>query len=131
MIRTLQGIGFIAAAGILAVACGSSSSSPSAPSGGTDGPIAQTFTITSAGITPNTATVPQGSRVTFTNNDNKTHAMDSNPHPVHTDCPALNVGQLGPGQSRTSQNLTSVRSCGVHDHLDDTNPLWHATITVQ
>ena len=129
MVRALQGIGFIAAAGMLAVACGGSS--PSSPSGGNDGPIAQTFTITSAGISPKAATVSLGSRVTIVNNDSKTHNMTSDPHPEHTDCPSLNVNDLGPGQSRTSQNLTSVRTCGMHDHSDPDNPLWKTTITVQ
>ena len=129
MIRGLHGIGLIAAIGILAVACGSSS--PSSPTGGNDGPIAQTFTITSAGISPKTATVALGSRVTIVNNDNRTHDMKSDPHPEHSDCPPLNVNELGPGQSRTSQTLMSVRTCGMHDHSDPDNPLWKTSITVQ
>ncbi len=57
--------------------------------------------------------------------------MNSDPHPEHTQCPALNVGVLTAGQSRTSQNLTTARSCGIHDHDDSDNSLWKATITVQ
>ena len=41
-----------------AAACGSDS--PSSPSGGNDGTIAATLTITSSGISPKTATVPVG-----------------------------------------------------------------------
>src|SRR5882762_3602396 len=49
------------------------------PGGGT------TFVITSAGVSPRSLTVPAGTRVTFTNNDTRTHDMESNPHPEHTD----------------------------------------------
>ncbi len=109
--------------------CGSSPSSPSG--GGNDGTIGATLTITSSGISPKTATIPVGSRVTIVNNDSRTHDMNSDPHPEHTNCPALNVGVLVAGQNRTSQNLTTARSCGMHDHNDPDNVLWHATIVVQ
>lgn len=119
----------IAGLAIFAIACGSDS--PSSPSGGNDGTVAATLTITSSGISPKTVTVPLGSRVTIVNNDARAHNMNSDPHPEHTNCPALNVGTLTAGQSRTSQNLTSARSCGMHDHEDASNALWFATITVQ
>ncbi len=123
---------FVFVAGLAAAAASCGSDSPSSPSsGGNDGPIATTLTITSTGITPKTVTVPVGSRVTITNNATGPHNMNSNPHPEHTDCPALNIGIIAPGQSRTSQNLTTPRACGIHDHDDATNTLWQATITVQ
>ena len=120
---------FIVGLSVAAVSCGSDS--PSSPSGGNDGTIAATLTISATGISPKTVTVPIGSRVTIVNNHTSSHDMNSNPHPEHTDCPALNVGVLAAGQSRTSQNLTTARVCGMHDHNDATNPLWQATITVQ
>jgi plastocyanin len=119
----------IAALAMTAAGCGSDS--PSSPSGGNDGTIAATLTITSSGISPKTATIPVGSRVTIVNSDSRTHNMNSDPHPEHTQCPALNVGVLSAGQSRTSQNLTTARTCGMHDHDDPDNSLWKATITVQ
>jgi plastocyanin len=109
---------------------GCGSDSPSSPSGN-DGTIAATLTISASGISPKSATVPVGSRVTIVNNDSRSHNMNSDPHPDHTDCPALNVGVLSPGQSRTSQNLTTARSCGMHDHEDADNAAWKATIIVQ
>jgi hypothetical protein len=57
--------------------------------------------------------------------------MSSNPHPVHTDCPALNVGVLTPGQSRTSNALTSARTCGFHDHDLPTDSRWMGQVTVR
>jgi hypothetical protein len=113
---------------IVAAACGSDS--PSSPSGD-DGTIAATLTITASGISPKAVTVPLGSRVTIVNSSNGSHDMNSDPHPDHTQCPALNVGTLTPGQSRTSQNLTTARTCGMHDHNDPDNAAWKTTITVQ
>jgi plastocyanin len=120
---------FITGIALTATACGSDS--PSSPSGGNDGTIAATLTITASGTSPKTVTVPVGSRVTIVNNDSRSHDMNSDPHPEHTQCPALNVGVLTAGQSRTSQNLTTARACGMHDHLDPDNAAWKATITVQ
>ena len=63
-----------------------------------------------------------GTRVTFVNNDRVPHEMDSDPHPEHTDCPAINdVDFIQPGQSKLTGNLNVVRTCGYHDHEQDTN----------
>jgi plastocyanin len=104
-------------------ACGGDDddSNPTAPSGGgggggTGGTVAATITITATGVSPSTVTVAPGSRVTFVNNDSRPHDMASDPHPAHTDCPGLSVGFLQAGQSGTTQNLNTVRTCGFHDH---------------
>jgi hypothetical protein len=58
--------------------------------------------------------------------------MNSNPHPEHTDCPAINdVGFLSPGQSKQTGNLNAVRSCGFHDHNQDQNTNLQGTIIIQ
>ena len=68
--------------------------------------------------TPKDIIVPLGSQVTFINNDNRQHDMESNPHPEHTECPAIaQAGFLNPGQSRQTGNLTTARICGYHDHI--------------
>ena len=135
---------------IIAAACGGGGSSPTSPSpspapapaptpspapspapspppgGGT------TITITASGVSPRTLTVAVGSRVTFVNNDTRAHDMASNPHPEHTDCTELNsVGFLTPGQSRTSGNLNTARTCGYHDHNRDSDTTLQGTITIQ
>ena len=120
----------IAALAAAAAGCGGDDG-PSSPSGGNDGTVAATLTITASGISPRTVTVPVGSRVTIVNNDTRSHNMNSDPHPEHTQCPALNLGVLTTGQSRTSQNLTSTRICGMHDHDDPDNASWKPTVTVQ
>ncbi len=112
-------------------ACGGGGGTPSGPSGGgtsggggtggggTGGATSSaTITIGSNGVaTPNAVTITQGGRVTFVNNDSRSHDMSSDPHPSHEDCPPLEqVGFLSPGQSKTSGNLNTVRVCGFHDH---------------
>ena len=83
-------------------------------------------------VSPKTLTVTAGTRVTFVNNDTRAHDMNSNPHPEHSDCPAINdVGFLTPGQSRQTGNLNVVRACGFHDHNQDSNTNLQGTITIQ
>jgi len=116
--------GFVAASGLalMIAACGESSGtpgpSPLTPPSTPPGAV-NTLTITIANnvATPKDIIVPIGSQVTFINNDNRSHEMESNPHPEHTDCPPLaQVGFLSPGQTRSSGNLNTARICGYHDH---------------
>ncbi len=113
--------------------CSGGSSTPSSPSGGSGTPTAtDTITITSSGANPRSITISPGTRVTFINNDTRTHEMTSDPHPEHTQCPELNqVGFLQAGQSRTSGNLNTVRTCGFHDHQDPGNSSLTGTIRIQ
>jgi plastocyanin len=120
--------------------CGGSDS-PTAPSdpgtggggggGGGTGVSAATITITASGVSPSSVTIASGNRVTFVNNDTVVHEMASDPHPIHTDCPGLNIGQLGPGQTRDTANLTTRRTCGFHDHINPDTASLKGTITVQ
>ena len=108
------------AAACLAAGCGGSSTGPSSSggnnSGGGGSTNTTTITITASGVSPKDITVAVGSRVTFVNNDSQPHDMNSNPHPEHTDCPALNVGFIAAGAQGISLNLTTARTCGFHDH---------------
>jgi hypothetical protein len=77
-------------------------------------------TITATGVTPRELSVPLGSQVTFVNQDNRSHQMMSDPHPLHTGCVEINaVGTLARGESRTTAPLGSRKSCGFHDNLRD------------
>src|ERR671923_702650 len=121
----------IAATTLAAVAagCKSGNGSPTSPSpgggGGGGGGSTQTTTMTinaNGVLTPNDITVSVGSRVTIINNHNRNHEMNSDPHPEHSDCPAINdVGFLAVGQSKTTGNLNTVRTCGIHDHNEPFN----------
>ena len=94
---------------------------------------ATTITIMASGTTsPKNLTVARGAQVTFVNNDTRARTMSSNPHPAHTDCPELgSIGLLNPGQSRSSANLNTARTCGYHDHTDENNTNVQGTITIQ
>jgi plastocyanin len=122
-------------AAVTAAACGGSSSSGTGPSTGitcSSLPDTRTFLIVNNAVCPTALTVARGAQVTFINNDNRAHEMNSDPHPEHTNCPELNqVGHLEPGQSRQSGNLTVARTCGFHDHLNDQNRSLQGTITIQ
>ena len=117
----LPAIGVALALAALAVACGSDSPTaptpPSPPPSGNPPPSTLTLTITSTGLSAG-GEVAVGGTVTVVNNATSAHEMSSDPHPAHTDCPALNIGTLQPGQQRTSQPLTSARTCGIHDHIN-------------
>jgi plastocyanin len=115
-------------ASALMIACGGSDPATS-PSPGGDG---VTITISSTGVSPRNVTVTPGTQVTFVNNDSRIHQMSSNPHPEHTDCPEINFqGQLAAGEHRQTGNLNDVRTCGFHDHLQNTNSALQGTITIR
>ena len=135
MIKTTAFAAAAFAAVCLAAGCGGSSTGPSSGGGGNTGgggtTNTTTITLTSSGASPRDITVSVGSRVTFINNDSQPHDMDSNPHPEHTDCPALNVGFIAAGQQGVSQNLTTVRTCGFHDHNQPDVQSLKGTIRIQ
>ena len=121
-----------------AVACGGGSdsgappTSPTPPNNPTPPVATTTITITANGVTPQRITVPIGSRVTFVNNDTRTHEMNSDPHPSHGDCPAIDdVGFLAVGQTKLTGNLTVARTCGFHDHNQPTVSSLTGQIIVQ
>ena len=141
MSNTVQWIRYAFAAAIVsaAVACGGGSDTPTTPDppatggGGSGGASdSATITITSAGVvSPSTVTIRQGGRVTFVNSSSRNHEMASDPHPTHEDCPAMEqVGFLASGQSRTSGNFNTVRTCGFHDHNEPSNTGLQGRITI-
>ena len=109
------------------VACGGGSrtpttptspTAPAAPAGNTPSATA-TITIGPDGrVSPTTVSITRGGRVTFINSHNRAHDISSDPHPDHTDCAEMSqVGFLNPGESRTSGNFNTARTCGFHDHI--------------
>lgn len=131
-----------AAAFVFAAACSSGSDSgnggnPGGPSGGGGGgggggTTGTTITITNSGVSPKSITVARGTQVTFVNNSSVTHEMNSDPHPLHTDCPEINsVGFMSVGQSKQTANLNTARTCGYHDHNRDFDTTLQGTIIIQ
>jgi len=92
-----------------------------------------TITITSADVvSPQEVTIAVGGRVTFINQDNRAHDINSDPLHTHTDCPAIfDVGFITPGQVKQTGPLKEARVCGFHDHMDENNPDLHGRIIVQ
>jgi plastocyanin len=139
----------LAAATIVAMtaaACGggSSSSTPTAPTSTTTtttttpaptGTVTDSATITigaNGSISPSSVTITRGGRVTMVNNDSRAHDMASDPHPEHSQCTEINqIGFLTAGQSRTSGNFNTARSCTFHDHNLPDNAGLKGSITVQ
>src|SRR5437773_76046 len=106
--------GLAIAVAFLVTACGGGSTSsgappapsPTPPPSGGGGTSTMTITIANNTVSPKSITVPRGSQVTFVNNDSQTHDMESDPHPIHTDCPEINqVGFLVAGQSKRTGTL--------------------------
>lgn len=97
---------------------GSGSGSPVVGSTGTVGAVGATISIGgNSAVSPSQVTIAPGQSVTFVNNDSRSHDMESDPHPTHTNCPSMaNVGNLQPGQSKTSFGFAAAGSCGFHDH---------------
>lgn len=96
-------------------------------------PMTATITITSANaFSPSEVTIAVGGRVTFINQNNRPHDINSDPLHTHTDCPAIfEVGFIQPGQTKQTGALNEVRVCGFHDHMDENNPDLHGRIIVQ
>src|SRR5580765_2174282 len=100
MMRLSSGVGVAIAIAMMA-ACGGSSSSSTSPSGAcTPSSSPNTLVIQNNTICPSALTVTRGTQITILNSDSRTHTMNSDPHPEHTDCPEINqIGFLNPGQS--------------------------------
>jgi plastocyanin len=132
----------VVAGAVTACGGGSSPSSPTPPTStnppsttppSTNPTDSATITIGSNGsVSPSSVTITRGGRVTFVNNHTRAHDMSSDPHPEHTDCPEMAaVGFLSPGQSRTSSNFNTARSCGFHDHNEPDTAGLKGRITIQ
>ena len=70
--------------------------------------------------------------MTFFNGDARPHSIFSDPATTHSDCPNINVvGFLSQGQSRDTRPLTTARTCGFHDHINEDNPAFMGRIVVE
>jgi plastocyanin len=128
-------VGFSLLAGCGGGGYGGGSSAPAAPNtpaGAAAPPATTTMTITISGnkVSPEVTNVALGAVVMFVNQDSRAHEMMSDPHPLHNDCPEINVGMLNPGQSKQTGALMVARACGFHDNLQDTNTALRGRILV-
>jgi len=145
------GLLMMAAAVAAALSCGGADSAAPvvpaaptpAPTAGPPGPLeGATITITAAGFALDTASaaaftlgalhVYQGARLTFVNQDAVPHDVLSDPPHVHSDCPEFNAaGFIVPGQTRSTDPLSRIVSCGFHDHLHESDSRFVGKVTVE
>lgn len=83
-------------------------------------------TLGENGFSPVTLTVKAGTKVTWLNKSGKKAAINSDPHPIHTNYSLLNLGSF---ESEDSLSLTfdKAGTFGYHNHL---NPSQKGTIYV-
>jgi plastocyanin len=86
-----------------------------------------TITLTSSGFSPKSLTIKAGTKVTWINNSGRNATISSNPHPVHTEHPFLNLGPFSDGEKHTL-TFDKPGSYGYHDHF---NAESQGTIIVQ
>lgn len=83
-------------------------------------------TITDKGFIPATILVKKGTQVTFLSQDNKSHQIASDPHPLHTGLPGFI-------QEKASSSFSyTFNKTGTFTYHDEINPLkFHGTIIVE
>ena len=114
---------------VLLSACGGS-----APTRPTPIPIVLTVVISSNGLSPAITLAPAEVNdfvvqlpdelfVRFNNTDTVAHDIRSDPHPDHTDCPALNIETVAAGQSVVTPILNQcLRGTTQQSYHDETRP---------
>ena len=79
--------------------------------------VVTVVTVSSSGVSPAVLTVPIGTRVTFTNADNRFHDFSGGPDPAHPECPQIDeAGFIVAGQSKQTGAFGEARTCQYHDH---------------
>lgn len=77
------------------------------------------LTLTDAGVDASELRIAVGERIEIVNSSSQTHQIQSNPHPVHDECPPINQpGRLGPGERGFTDPFSTAMTCGFHDHLN-------------
>ena len=115
---------------------------PAAPTGPPKPLDGATITITASGFRLDAISaaafgledlhVYQGAALMFINSDTQTHDVLSDLPHVHTDCPEINAaGFLVPGQSRATDPLNRLMTCGFHDHTHEGDEAFAGKVTVE
>lgn len=86
-----------------------------------------TVTLSASGFSPQSLTVKAGTKVTWSNQSGSNATVNSDPHPVHTAYPTLNLGAFSNGGTLTL-SFDKPGTYGYHNHL---NPGQTGTIVVQ
>ena len=86
-----------------------------------------TITYSESGFGDPKITVPAGANITVKNTSSRTVDFASDEHPTHRINSELNVGDIGPGESKTF-TVSRKGTFGFHNHLNVSET---GTITVQ
>jgi plastocyanin len=86
-----------------------------------------TVTLTSSGFEPQTVTIKAGDKVVWVNNSGDAATVNSDPHPVHTDYPPLNLGQF---QNGDKLELVFPKA-GTYKYHNHVNPQMRGTVVVE
>jgi plastocyanin len=103
------------------------SSSDSSGIDPSDKPVTATITYSDEGFSPSKITVKSGENIAIKNASASDMQFDSDPHPVHTNDPELNVDLVSPGHTMIL-TVHTKGTFGYHNHL---NPGDTGTIVVQ
>lgn len=87
----------------------------------------ETIILTADGFSPKTLTIAAGTKVIWTNQSGADAAVNSSPHPIHTDYPPLNLGSFSNGGT-VSLTFDQPGTYKYHNHL---KPSQFGTIVVQ
>lgn len=84
-------------------------------------------TYTSDGYSPGNILISAGDTVTWKNGSDSEITVDSNPHPIHTSYPELNLGSVQPGGELTF-TFPNAGEYNYHNHLSSSKG---GTVTVE
>lgn len=83
-------------------------------------------------MSPLELTINVGQRVSFHNNDSRTHDVVGGKDPATPDCPEITqAGFLAPGQVATTGAFTQAKICEYHDHAMLSVPAFQGRIIIR
>jgi hypothetical protein len=56
--------------------------------------------------------------ISFVNRDTRAYELRSDPHPAHTECALMNLGEVPAGETRVTAKITPGQGCGYHSESD-------------
>ena len=142
----------IVAATVAVISCAGDPASPSAPTTSVPQPSTSggppraletaTITIVENGFRLDSTTAAafpidalrmyKGARLTFVNQDNVPHDIQSDPPHIHTECPEIGgAGFLVPGQTKSTDPLDRLVSCGFHDHHHEGDARFSGRVSIE
>lgn len=121
-IKKIAALGVVVSSALILSACNlykspATSTSPAEQEATTTPVEGNVVTYSDSGFSPATVTVKVGGAVEFKNDSASNIQVNSAAHPVHTQFPELNVGQIAPGESK-SVTFTTAGTKKYHNHLN-------------